>query len=78
MLAIRIPTYHFKFSLNKSKVFLGNMFMREPGYSTSSMTIIMMVVPDQTHLTFLELIYLLTIGMRRNESRLKCSSVYFL
>lgn len=44
MLTVRIPIYHFRFSSNKNKVFLGNVFMREPGYMTSSMTIIMIVV----------------------------------
>lgn len=61
MLTIRIPIHHFKFSLNKNKGFLGNRFMREPGYMTISMTIIMIVVvgaqPDSSDLSGANLLF---------------------
>lgn len=60
-LTVRIPINHFKFSLNKNKVSLGNMFMREPGYMTSSMTVIMIVVvgtwPDSSDLSGTNLLF---------------------
>lgn len=55
MLTVSIPIHHFKFSVNKNEVFLDSMFMREPGYLNSSMTIIMIVVsgvwPDSSDLS---------------------------
>jgi len=61
MLTIRIPIQHFKFSLNKNNVFLGNMFMREPGWMTRSMTIIMIVAvgawPDSSDLSGTNLLF---------------------
>lgn len=62
MLTIRIPIHCFKFYLNKNKVFfLGSVFMRGPGYMTSSMTIIMIAVigarPDSSDLSGTNLLF---------------------
>lgn len=57
------------------------MFVRERGYMTCLMTIIMLVDAWSDSYDFLVLIYFLTIGMSRNEigkKRIKCSSAYFL
>lgn len=57
------------------------MFMRERGYMTCLMTIIMLVDAWSDSYDFLVLIYFLTIGMSRNEigkKKIKCSSAYFL